>query len=173
MIRSNHLAKQNLRINLVCSRSYFPSLHPTEHMLNQYSFWLKTSIILQVITAAAHSMSFFFTPEGSTHQERLLIDLMQNYRTDMGAGFSPSTMNIMTAFSACFALLYLMGALVNGYLLRRKTDIVTMKGIITINLVVFGVCFMVMALNTFLPPIVMTGMVFLSLIVSRLTFLKT
>lgn len=173
MVRSNHLAKQNLRINLVCSRSFFPSLHPTEHMLKQYSFWLKTSIILQVITAAAHSMSFFFTPEGSTHQERLLIDLMQNYRTDMGAGFSPSTMNIMTAFSACFALLYLMGALVNGYLLRRKTDIVTMKGIITINLVVFGVCFMVMALNTFLPPIVMTGMVFLSLIVSRLTFLKT
>ena len=173
MIRSNHLAKQNLRINLVCSRSFFPSLHPTEHMLKQYSFWLKTSIILQVITAAAHSMSFFFTPEGSTHQERLLIDLMQNYRTDMGAGFSPSTMNIMTAFSACFALLYLMGALVNGYLLRRKTDIETMKGIITINLVVFGVCFMVMALNTFLPPIVMTGMVFLSLIVSRLTFLKT
>lgn len=173
MIRSNHLAKQNLRINLVCSRSFFPSLHPTEHMLKQYSFWLKTSIILQVITAAAHSMSFFFTPEGSTHQERLLIDLMQNYRTDMGAGFSPSTMNIMTAFSACFALLYLMGALVNGYLLRRKTDIVTMKGIITINLVVFGVCFMVMALNTFLPPIVMTGMVFLSLIVSRLTFSKT
>lgn len=173
MVRSNHLAKQNLRINLVCSRSFFPSLHPTEHMLKQYSFWLKTSIILQVITAAAHSMSFFFTPEGSTHQERLLIDLMQNYRTDMGAGFSPSTMNIMTAFSACFALLYLMGALVNGYLLRRKTDIVTMKGIITINLVVFGVCFMVMALNTFLPPIVMTGMVFLSLIVGRLTFSKT
>lgn len=173
MVRSNHLAKQNLRINLVCSRSFFPSLHPTEHMLKQYSFWLKTSIILQVITAAAHSMSFFFTPEGSTHQERLLIDLMQNYRTDMGAGFSPSTMNIMTAFSACFALLYLMGALVNGYLLRRKTDIVTMKGIITINLVVFGVCFMVMALNTFLPPIVMTGMVFLSLIVSRLTVSKT
>lgn len=173
MVRSNHLAKQNLRINLVCSRSYFPSLHPTEHMLKQYSFWLKTSIILQVITAAAHSMSFFFTPEGSTHQEHLLIDLMQNYRTDMGAGFSPSTMNIMTAFSACFALLYLMGALVNGYLLRRKTDIVTMKGIITINLVVFGVCFMIMALNTFLPPIVMTGMVFLSLIVSRLTFSKT
>lgn len=173
MVRSNHLAKQNLRINLVCSRSFFPSLHPTEHMLKQYSFWLKTSIILQVITAAAHSMSFFFTPEGSTHQERLLIDLMQNYRTDMGAGFSPSTMNIMTAFSACFALLYLMGALVNGYLLRRKTDIETMKGIITINLVVFGVCFMVMALNTFLPPIVMTGMVFLSLIVSRLTVSKT
>ena len=91
----------------------------------------------------------------------------------MGAGFSPSTMNIMTAFSACFALLYLMGALVNSYLLRRKTDMETMKGIVTINLVVFGVCFMVMALNTFLPPIVMTGLVFLSLIVSRLTFSKT
>ncbi len=142
-------------------------------MLKQYSFWLKTAIILQVITAAAHSMSFFFTPEGTTDQERLLIDLMQNYHTDMGAGFSPSTMNIMTAFSACFTLLYLFGALVNGYLLRRKTDKQTMKGMVTINLIVFGVCFIVMALNTFLPPIIFTGMVFLCLICSRLTFSKS
>jgi len=33
-------------------------------------------------------------------------------------------------------------------------------GIMLINLVVFGVCFAIMAVFTFLPPIVMTGLIF-------------
>ncbi|HUM46152.1 MAG TPA: hypothetical protein PLD84_04435 [Chitinophagales bacterium] len=142
-------------------------------MLKRSSFWLKGAILFQALTTAAHSLSFFFTPEGTNDTERQLIELMKTYKTDMGGGFAPSTQDIFTSFSACFALLYALGALMNGYLLRRKIDDITLKGIVNINLVVFGICFVVMASFTFLPPIVLTGMVFLCLVICRLTFSKT
>ncbi|MBK9731841.1 MAG: hypothetical protein IPO83_11245 [Chitinophagaceae bacterium] len=142
-------------------------------MIKKNTFWLSAAILFQLLTAAAHSMSFFFSPEGADDTERQLILLMKTYRTDAGAGFAPSTQDIFTAFSACFALLYLLGALINWYLLRRKTDAVTLKGIVNINMLVFGICFAVMANFTFLPPIILTGLVFMCLVISRLTFSKS
>lgn len=141
-------------------------------MFLKHTFWLKGAIIFQMLTSAAHSLSFFFTPQGKNEQEKLLIDLMQNYRTDMGAGFSPSTQDIMTAFSACFALLYLLGALTLGYLLYRKADQSILKGIISIFILIFGICFVVMAVYTFILPILFTALVFACLLVSRLTIPK-
>ena len=43
-----------------------------------------------------------------------------------------------------------------------------MKGIILINVLVFGACFAVMAIFTFLPPIILTGLIFVSLVLSYL-----
>jgi len=40
------------------------------------------------------------------------------------------------------------------------------KGIILINLLVFGVCFVVMLIFTFPPPIIVTGLIFLTLFVA-------
>jgi hypothetical protein len=39
-----------------------------------------------------------------------------------------------------------------------------MRGVILINLVIFGVCLVVMSLFTFLPPIIMVGLVFVNLL---------
>ena len=75
-------------------------------------------------------------------------------------------MNLFTAVSACFPLMYLLGAGINGYLLRKKVEPGVLKGLLAINLLLFGACFVVMAFLTFLPPIVLTGLVFLALIVS-------
>lgn len=142
-------------------------------MIKKYAFWIKGAILFQVITALAHSASFFFTPVGANDTERQLIALMQTYKTDMGAGFTPSTQDILTAFSACFALLYLLGALMNWHLLRMKTAPDILNGVIIINLLVFGICFAVMAYFTFLPPIILTGLVFLCLLISRITLPKS
>lgn len=142
-------------------------------MLKKYSFWIKSAIFSQVLTALAHSMSFFFTPVGANDTERQLMELMQSYKSDMGAGFAPSTQDILTAFSACFLLLYLLGALINWQLIRVKADLITWKGIININLFVFGISFAVMVCFTFLPPVIVTGLVFLCLLMARFTIPKS
>ena len=41
-----------------------------------------------------------------------------------------------------------------------------MKGVVGIHVLVFGICFAVMAVFTFLPPIVLTGLIFLSLLLA-------
>ena len=47
-----------------------------------------------------------------------------------------------------------------------------MKGILAINVAIFGVCFLVMAVFTFLPPIVCTGLIFINLLAAYIVVPK-
>ena len=78
-------------------------------MLKRYNFWLWVVVVFQLLTALAHSLSFIVTPVPLNDTEKQLLDLMTNYRLDMGAGFHRSTNNLFMALSACFPLLYLFG----------------------------------------------------------------
>ena len=66
--------------------------------------------------------------------------------------FSPPSARV----SRCCAF----AGLVNGYVLKKRVGSELLGGIMLINLVVFGVCFAIMAVFTFLPPMVMTGLIF-------------
>jgi hypothetical protein len=135
-------------------------------MLKRYTFWLWVAIILQLLAATIHSLSFFIKPIPTTETERQLLELMASYRMDMGAGIHRSMHQLFTALSACFPLLYLLSALNNIYLLRKRVDASLVKGLIAIQIVVLGICFGVVAALTFLPPIVLTGLVFITLSIS-------
>ena len=43
-----------------------------------------------------------------------------------------------------------------------------MKGVACIHVLVFAICFAVMAVFTFLPPIILSGLIFLSLLLGYL-----
>ncbi len=131
---------------------------------------LKATIGVQFLTALVHSLSFFRRPEPSSDKERILFELMEGYRRDLGAGFAPSMSDIVTALSACFTLLYLMGGWLNALLLAKRADPGLLKGILGMEAVLFGICFAIMAWLTFLPPIVLTGLVFLSVVAAWWTF---
>ncbi|HEV7682792.1 MAG TPA: hypothetical protein VGO68_11760 [Pyrinomonadaceae bacterium] len=136
-------------------------------MLKRYRFWLWTAVILLLLNVLIHSLTFFFfqsPPQNET--ERQLLDLMANYKQDFGAGFNRSTKDLLTALSACFSLVCLLGGLTLGYLLRKQADLRITKGIVGVHVLVFGICFAVMAVYTFLPPIVLTGLIFLSLLLA-------
>ena len=135
-------------------------------MLKRYTFWLWVAVVFQLLTTLAHSLSFFVTPKPLNESERQLIDLMTNYQLDMGAGFRRSTNNLFMALSACFPLLYLFGGLTNIYLLKKRVEVDLLKGFLVIQIVVFGITFGVMVLLTFLPPITLTGLVFLFLAIA-------
>jgi hypothetical protein len=60
----------------------------------------------------------------------------------------------------------LLGGLTLAFLLRKQAEVGIMKGVVGIHVLVFGICFAVMAVFTFLPPIVLTGLIFLSLLLA-------
>jgi len=132
-------------------------------MLKRFTFWLWLAIVFQLLNALGHSLSFLISPVPANETERQLIELMNNYRMDMGAGIHRSMQQLFTALSACFPLLFLLGGLNNIYCLKKKVDTGLLRGFLAIQIIVFGICFGVMAVFTFMPPIVLSGLVFFAL----------
>jgi len=138
-------------------------------MINRYTFWLKSVIFFQILTGLIHSLSFFSDRKASNETEGQLLDLMTNYKIDMGAGFMRSMNDILNSLSISFMLLFFFGGFLNWFLLKKHLALEIMKGVIRINLMIFGACLATMIFFTFLPPIVLNGLVFISLIGSLLT----
>lgn len=137
--------------------------------MKNYTTWLKTTAIIQFITAVVHMPSFFFTPPPVNDTEKHFWDLMEHYRFDLGSGFHRTFSDLTTALSSCFPLLCILAGLINWYLISKKVEVQVMIGIININLLVFGVYLIIVLRFAFLPPIVLIGLVFLSLVIARFT----
>jgi len=133
-------------------------------MLKRYTFWFSAAIIFQLFTGSLHSLSLFVVTVPGNETERQMMELLTTYKMDAGAGFAPTYSNLFTALSSCFTFLCLFAGLTNGYLLLKHMEPNVMKGIIAINLIIFGPVFAVMAYFTFLPPIVCTGLIFVNLL---------
>ncbi|MBK7393732.1 MAG: hypothetical protein IPI64_10610 [Chloracidobacterium sp.] len=133
-------------------------------MLKRYTFWFSAAVLFQLLTGLIHSVSLFVNSEPANETERQLDTLISTYKMDLGAGFHPTYSSLFLALSSCFTFLCLFAALTNGYLLFKHTEPNVMRGIIAINLVIFGAVFAMMAFFTFLPPIVCTGLIFINLL---------
>ena len=136
--------------------------------MKRYTFWFKTAVVFQLLSGLIHSVSFFVTQTAENETERQMLNLITTYKMDLGAGFHPTFSNLFTALSSCFTFLCLFAALTNGYLLWKQTEPSVMKGIIAINLIVFGAAFAVMAYFTFILPIVCMGLIFINVLAAFL-----
>lgn len=136
--------------------------------MKSYTFWLKAAAVVQLVTGAIHSVSFFVEPEAKNETERQLFSLLDGYKFDMGAGFHRSFGDLLTGLSMYMTLSYLLGGVLIFYLLRSRVDAAVMRGVTNIFLAIFGFAFAWMVIFTFLPPIVLTGIVFVLLLIGRL-----
>ena len=141
-------------------------------MLKRYTFWLKAAVVFQFLSGAIHSLSLFLTPRADDPTEGRMLDLMMTYKMDMGAGFHPTFFNLFIALSSCFTFICFFAALTNGYLLSKHTEPKVMRGIIAINLLIFGVMLGVFAYFTFLLPIICMGLIFISLLAAFIAVTK-
>ncbi|HET6979883.1 MAG TPA: hypothetical protein VFI24_26360 [Pyrinomonadaceae bacterium] len=141
--------------------------------MKRYSLWLRFAAGFQLLTALIHGVGLFVSPPPNNDTERQLFGLMDSYRFDLGGGFHRTAAELTTGLSICFSLLCLLGALVNWYLLRKQPGKDLIAGFININLIVFGICFAEMVWFTFLPPIVLTGLIFVFLILARFTISRS
>ena len=140
--------------------------------MKKYATWLKIAAIFQFIAAIIHVTSFFVTLPPNNETEKQLFDLMDTYKFDLGTGFHRTMGELTLVFSACFCLVCLLGGLLNWYLLRKKVDPEIMKGVITINLIVFGILFGLTVAFAFLLPVIQTGLIVLFLMLSRFAIRK-
>jgi hypothetical protein len=123
--------------------------------------------MIQLITALFNTLSVFASPPPQNDTEKQLFDLVNSYRADMGFGFRRTTAEVLTGLSSCFTLLSLLGALTILFLLREKANYRIMKGILNIQCILFGICFLMMGVFTYLEPIILTGLAFASLLIAR------
>ncbi len=142
-------------------------------MLKKISFWIWGTIILQLLTAAFHSLSFFMKPEPQNETEKQLFNLMSSYKPDAGMGFHPSFASLFTGLSLCFTLICFFGALINWYFKKKNLAPDLWKGLLLIQIIIFGGLFVAMLVFTFFPPIFCTGLIFIFVSVSYLTAKKT
>ena len=117
---------------------------------------------MQFLTAFFHTLSFFSKQEGRNETEKQLLDLIVNYKQDLGMGIHRSTFDLFTGLSLCFTLICLLGGLINVYFLRRRLPQEFWPGLLKIEVIVFGAVFLSMLVFTFLPPIVCTAFIFLA-----------
>jgi hypothetical protein len=141
--------------------------------MKKYSTWLKTTAIMQFITALIHATTLFVTLPPNNETEKQLLTLMDTYKFDLGAGFHRTMGDMLLVLSACLCLVCLLGGLLNWYLLRKKVGPEIMKGLININLLVFGILLGLTIAFAFLLAIILSGLIFLFLIFSRLTVNRT
>ena len=137
--------------------------------MNRYILWIRVSAILQIVTGFVHSLSFLRDRTPLNETERTLKELMTTYHPDMGPFFHPTMNDLLNALSSCFAFLYIFAGVINLYLLPRGLSANLWKGLVSINLLIFGAAFLVMLMLTFLPPVVLTGLVFISLCLAYAT----
>ncbi|MGZ8516004.1 MAG: LIC_13387 family protein [Chitinophagaceae bacterium] len=128
-----------------------------------FSYWIWGTIITQLLTAIFHSISFFVKEKPGNETEKQLIELVKDYKIEMGAGIKRSFGQLFIGVSACFTMIYILGAVINWYLLQTTVGPAVWKGLILIELLAYGIVFLLQIKFTFLPPIIVTGLVFLFL----------
>lgn len=138
-------------------------------MLKRYTFWLWSAIAILALNTVVHTITLFIQPAPQNEIERQLTHLMTTYHNDFGAGFHPTPQNLFTALSSSFSLLCLLGALMNAYLLKKRVSSEIMRGVLAIDLLVFGICFVVVAILTFLLPIILIGLIVVFLALAFIT----
>ena len=130
-------------------------------MFANFSIWIWFTIIMQVLTAVFHSISFFAKAKPRNDTEKQLVDLMKDYKLDMGAGIKRTFYNLFIGVSTSFTIIYIFGALINWYFLKQGTTLDIWHGFMLIQMIVYGAIFGLQLRYTFLPPIILTGLVFL------------
>lgn len=130
-------------------------------MFKKFTFWIWGAIVIQLLTSAFHSLSFFAKQEPTNETEKQLIDITGSYKADLGMGFHRTFAELFTAVSLCFTLICLFGGILNWYLKRKNIAADLWKGILLIQIIIFGAMFAAMLAFAFFPPIVCTGLIFI------------
>jgi len=126
-----------------------------------FSFWIWGLVIAQFVAALSHSLSFIAKQKPRNETEAKLLDLVFNYRSDLGGGIKRSFNDLFIGVSICFTMVYTLGAVINWYFVKTGINPEIWKGLLLIELIAYAILFLLMIRFTFWPPIIVTGLVFI------------
>src|SRR4030095_5274763 len=132
-------------------------------MSNKFSFWIWGTIILQWLTAATHAVGQILgdSAEVTDEKEKLLVDLMANFKKDYGAGMVRSVNDFVFALGICLTLFCVFGGLVNWWLNKKKISADVWRGLLLIQVLIYAVAFISVVMYTFLIPVICFGLILL------------
>lgn len=130
-------------------------------MFSNFSFWVGGLVIAQLLSAFFHSLSFIAKPKPRNETEKQLLELSSSYKMDLGGGIKRSQKQLFIGISTCFTMIYSMGAAINWYFLKTGISPGAWEGLLLIELIAYGLLFLLMIKFTFWPPIIVTGSVFI------------
>lgn len=133
-------------------------------MSSQFTFWIWGAIIAMALSAIFHSLSFIVKLKPKNDTEKQMIDLLDNYKLDMGAGMKKSFAHLYIGVSICFTFIYILGAALNFYFLRAGISPPLWDGFLLIQVIIYGMIFLIQVRFTFWPPIIVTGLSFIFLL---------
>lgn len=93
-----------------------------------------------------------------------MVDLLDNHKIDMGGGFKRSFADLFIGVSICFTFIYTLGAALNFYFLKTDISASAWDGFLLIQVIIYGLIFLLQIRYTFWPPIIVTGLSFIFLL---------
>ena len=117
-----------------------------------YKTFFKFGSWVLIATAGIHMLSFIGQPEPANETERQLLDLMRNYKQDLGFGIMRITQDIFNFLSLCMPFLCLFAGISNLLLVRHFDNAEIAEKIVTFNAVFWTVLLVPLYALTFLPP---------------------
>lgn len=130
-------------------------------MFSNFSFWIWGLVITQLLSAFFHSLSFIAKPKPRNETEKQLMGLSSEYKIDLGGGIKRSQKQLFIGLSTCFTMVYTFGAAINWYFIKTDISPGVWEGLLLIELIAYGILFLLMIKFTFWPPIIVTGLVFI------------
>lgn len=117
-----------------------------------YKTFFKFGAWAMLATGAIHSLNFLSDPQPANDSERQMLDLMNNYKMDLGAGIQRSMNDIVTFFNLSLTFLCLMGSGLNLLLVKFFDNRDLAKRVVTFNAIFWSIYLIPLWLMTFLPP---------------------
>lgn len=117
-----------------------------------YKTFFKFGAWALLVTGCIHLMSFIGKPAPVNDTERQLMDLLANYRFDLGAGTTRTMQELINFFSLSMSLLCFFAGFLNSMLIKYFDNEELAKKAVIFNAIFWTVYLIPLYLLTFLPP---------------------
>ena len=128
-----------------------------------------TGTVVQLVSVAVHFFGMSLKHEPSSGQEKMLYDLMHNYRFDLGAGFVRTMSDFLTGFGLVYGVFILFLGLINLLAISQAGPSRFVRSLCWLNVMCMATVGGIAFKFFFLPPLLFAFVPFLAFLGAALT----
>lgn len=121
-----------------------------------------TGTVVQLVSVAVHFLGMSLKHDPASGQEKMLDDLMRNYRFDLGAGFVRTMSDFLTGFGLILGVFTLFLGLINLFAIHQARDSRFLKSLCWLNALCMAIVSVIAFKFFFLPPFLFAFVPFLA-----------
>ena len=128
-----------------------------------------TGTVVQLVSVAVHFLGMSLKHEAASNQEKMLDDLMHNYRFDLGAGFVRTMSDFLTGFGLVYGVFVLFLGLINLFAIQQADDSRFLRSLCWLNALCMAAIAAIAFEFFFLPPFLLSFVPCLAFLGAALT----